>query len=259
MIRVLFCGDVVGPGGRKVLLELLPVLKEEFNLNFIIVNGENAAGGSGLVPSVVNELFFSGVDVITTGDHVWKKKEIFKIIDKEEFLLRPANFKRTLPGKGFCIKEKDGVKLCVINLIGRVFMNPVECPFLRVREILEEVKKITPNIIVDFHAEATSEKKALGYFLEKKVSAVIGTHTHVPTADETILSNHTAYITDVGMTGSLDSVLGREKEKVIEHFLTDLPKRFDVSNKDLGLQAVLIEIDENTGRALSIKRLERRI
>ncbi len=257
-MKVLFCGDVVGSPGRRVIKELIPPLKEELALDFVVVNAENAAGGSGLTPQVVREIFSSGVDIITTGDHIWKKKDVFDIIDTD-CLLRPANYKDFLPGKGFCVKQKGNIKLAVINLAGRVFMdNKGACPFLKARAILEELENLTPNIIVDFHAEATSEKVAMGYFLAGRVSAVMGTHTHIPTADERIIEG-TGFITDVGMTGGFDSVLGRKKEKVIEHFLTDLPQRFEVSCEDPRLQAALLDVDENTGRCKDIKRVERKI
>lgn len=259
-VKVLFCGDIVGSPGREILKKKIPSLRKDMDLDFVVVNAENAAGGSGLTAGVVDEIFSSGVDIITTGDHVWRKKDIFDIIDKQPYLLRPANYKDFLPGKGFCIKDNHGVKLCVINLVGRVFMDHRGiCPFIKVRDIISDARSFTKNILVDIHAEATSEKVAMGYFLSGSASAVIGTHTHVPTADERIIDNSTAYITDVGMTGGFDSVLGRKKEKVIEHFLTDLPQKFDVSPDGIRMQAVFLEIDSSSGKALSIRRVEEKM
>ena len=246
-MKTLFIGDIVGKAGRKAVKEKLPMLLQSYNIDLTIANGENAAGGSGLTPKIVEEIFSAGVDVITSGDHIWRKKEIFDVIDKFSCLLRPANFKDFLPGRGFCIKENKNKKLAVINALGRVFMNtPSLCPFIKVRDIINSISKEVRCIIVDFHAEATSEKVAMGYFLAGKVSCVVGTHTHIPTADERIINNYTGYITDVG-----------KKEKVIEHYITDLPQRFEVSSSDLRLQAVFIEIDEDTGRCVNIERVEK--
>jgi len=251
-MNILFMGDIVGEPGRRAVKVLLPELKEEFKLDLVIANAENSAGGKGLTPKTANELFGSGIDIITSGDHIWDRKEILEIID-HPYILRPLNLSINSPGKGFCF-FKD---VCVVNLLGRVFMDPVDCPFQKIRSLLPEIKKKANSIIVDFHAEATSEKKAMGYFLDGGVSAVLGTHTHIQTADEQILEKGTAYITDVGMTGPQDSVIGQEKERIIERFLTGMPVRFQVAEKDVKLEAVILDIDSKTGKANSIKRIRK--
>jgi hypothetical protein len=254
-INLLFIGDIVGKPARKFLKEKLPSLKENLKIDFVVANAENVAGGSSITLDTAKEIFSAGVDVITTGDHVFKKREAKEVLKRMD-VLRPLNYGELAWGRGYLIKDVKGEKVAVINLIGRVFMNPVDCPFKAVRDILEDVKKEAKIIIVDVHAEATSEKLALGYFLSQKVSAVIGTHTHIPTADERIIDNYTAYITDVGMVGSFDSILGREKHQIIERFITNLPVRFNLAQGDLRIQGVLIEIEKFTGRALSIRRIE---
>ena len=254
-MKILFIGDIVGKPARVYLKELLPSLREELGLDFIIANGENAAGGSSITPSTADDLFNCGIDVVTTGDHAYKKKESTEVFNTRD-VIRPLNYGELAAGRGYLIKEVKGVKIGVINLLGRVFMAPIDCPFKAVKNILEDVKRQARIIFVDMHAEATSEKLALGHFLSGKVSAVTGTHTHIPTADERIIDNFTAYITDVGMTGSCDSILGREKHLVIERFVTNMPVRFDLAHNDVRMQAVLIEVDEETGKALSIERVE---
>ena len=221
----------------------------------IIGNGENAAGGSSITVDTARELFDAGLDIITTGDHVFKKKESRAALESMD-IIRPLNYGDLAAGKGYIIKEAAGIKVGVINLLGRVFMQPVDCPFKAVRSVLEDIKDQAPVVIVDIHAEATSEKLAMGYFLAGKVSAVVGTHTHIPTADERIIEGVTAYITDVGMTGSFDSVLGREKHQIIERFITNMPVRFNLAQADVRLQGVVIDIDSTTGNALSIERIE---
>ena len=257
MMRILFIGDIVGKPARNYLKEVLPSVRKDLKLDFIIANGENAAGGSSITPDTAEEIFGAGVDVITSGDHIFKKKEAREVLDTRD-LIRPLNYGESSAGKGYIIKEVSGVKIGVINLIGRVFMQPVDCPFKAVKSILEDVKKKAKIIFVDIHAEATSEKLAMGYFLSGKVSAVIGTHTHIPTADQRIIDNFTAYITDVGMTGSCDSVLGREKHQIIERFITNMPLRFNLAQGDVRMQAVLVEVDKRSGKALSIERVEYR-
>jgi len=254
-MRILFIGDIVGRPARDYLKELIPSLKKELSLDFIIANGENAAGGSSLTMDTAKDIFDSGIDVVTSGDHIFKKKESKEALDKFD-IIRPLNYGELAAGEGYIIKKVKGKKVAVINLLGRVFMQPVDCPFKAVRDILESVKKQAKIIIVDMHAEATSEKLAMGYFLAGKASAVVGTHTHIPTADERIMENYTAYITDVGMTGSFDSVLGREKHQIIERFISNMPVRFNLAQLDVRAQAVLLDVDEKTGRALSIKRME---
>jgi len=259
-MKVLVIGDIVGSPGRTAAGYFVPKLKKEKNIDLVIANGENAAGGSGLTPRIVEELLTSGINVITSGDHIWKKREILEIIDTEERLLRPANYPEGAPGKGYVIlNTKDNIKVAVINIIGRIFMKPLESPFYTVQSLLNEIKKETSIIIVDFHAEATSEKIALGWFLDGKVSLVVGTHTHIQTADERILPEGTAYITDIGMTGAVDSVLGRRVDRVLEHFLTGMPARFGMAKENVQLQGVIVDIDENSGKACAIERIKLRL
>ncbi len=254
-MKVLFIGDIVGKPARSYLNQILPSLIEKEKFDWVIANGENAAGGSGLTEKVAKELFSSGIDILSSGDHIFKKKEVLSILENMD-ILRPLNYGDLAKGRGFIIKEKGSKKIAVINLLGRVFMQPVDCPFKAVSKILEEVLKETKVVIVDIHAEATSEKLAMGYFLAQKVSAVVGTHTHIPTADERIIEDFTGYITDIGMTGPFDSILGRRKEDIIQRFLTNVPSRFYLADKDIRLQGVVLEIEEETGRCLSIKRVE---
>ena len=254
-MKVLFIGDIVGKPARTYLKEFLPSLRKTLGLDFVIANGENAAGGSSITNDTAKDLFAAGVDMVTTGDHVFKKKESREVLDNFD-VLRPLNYGELAAGRGYIIKEMGGVKICVVNLLGRVFMQPVDCPFKAIKAILETIRKEAKIIIVDMHAEATSEKLAMGYFLAGKVSAVIGTHTHIPTADERLIDDFTAYITDVGMTGSFDSVLGREKSQIIERFISNMPVRFNLAQGDVRIQALFIEIDKDTGAALSLKRLE---
>jgi len=259
-MKILFIGDIVGKPGREAVCKLLPGLSKEFGMDFIIANAENAAGGSGITQKVADELFECGVDVLTSGDHIWKKKEIFEVITRQEKILRPANYPEGAPGRGWNVfKTKSGVLVGVVNVNGRVFMDPIECPFKSVRRAQEELSKETSVILVDIHAEATSEKVALGWYLDGKVSAIIGTHTHIQTADEKILPSGTAYITDVGMTGPMHSVIGRRVEDVLERFLTSIPVRFEVAAEDVQLHGVVIDIDTRTGKANSISRVERRL
>jgi metallophosphoesterase (TIGR00282 family) len=254
-MRILFLGDIVGKPARSYLKELLPSLRSTEALDFIIVNGENSAGGSSITPDTAKEIFDAGVDVITTGDHIFKKQEAKEVLETMD-VVRPLNYGELAAGKGCCIKEAKGKKIAVVNLLGRVFMQPMDCPFKAIRSVLEDIKKNVKTVIVDMHAEATSEKLAMGYFLAGKVSAVIGTHTHIPTADEKLIDNFTAYITDAGMTGSFDSILGREKHQIIERFLTNMPVRFNLAQGDVRAQGVIIDVEEDTGRALSIRRVE---
>ena len=254
-MKVLFIGDIVGKPARLFLSKALPSLREKEGFDWVLANGENAAGGSGLTEKVSKELFDAEIDILTTGDHAFKKREILDILDKMD-ILRPLNYGELTKGRGFIVKEKNHKKIGVVNLLGRVFMDPVDCPFKAVSKILEDALKETRVVIVDMHAEATSEKLAMGYFLAQKVTAVIGTHTHIPTADERIIEGFTAYITDIGMTGSCESILGRRKEDIIEKFLTNVPCRFNLADADVRIQGVILEIDELSGRALSIKRVE---
>lgn len=255
-MKILVIGDIVGEPGRNIIRDFLSFLKEEEKIDFVIANGENAAGGSGITPRITQELLAYEIDVITTGDHIWKRKEVLEIIDREPRLLRPANYPLSVPGKGSVIvTASNNVKVGVINLVGRIFMEPLECPFRIGEEEIKKISKSTKNIIVDIHAEATSEKIALGYFLDGKVSAVIGTHTHVQTADEKILPKGTAYITDIGMTGSANSVLGRKVEPIIKRFLTGLPTHFDVAKENPILSGAILEINPKTGQTTKIQRI----
>lgn len=259
-MKILFIGDIVGKPGRQIVAELLPKIKDEFQLDFVVANAENAAGGSGITSPVADELFKCGIDLLTSGDHIWKKKEILEIIDKTRRILRPANYPEGAPGVGSCtLESRSGVTVGVINLVGRVFMQPVECPFQTAKREIEKLKKETPLILVDIHAEATSEKMALGYFLDGLVSAVIGTHTHIQTADEKILPRGTAYITDLGMTGPYNSVIGQRIDQIIQRFLTGMPTRFEVATEDIQLHGVVLDVDSKTGRANSIERIQRKL
>lgn len=257
--NILFIGDVVGKPGIEAVEKVLPELIKEYNLDFVISNAENVSGGTGITPKSANKLFDLGVDCITSGDHVWKRPEVLEIINDQR-LVRPLNLPKVAPGKGFTIiKKEGGLKLAVINLQGRVFMPPIDCPFNAIKENLEQIRNETKMIIVDMHAEATSEKISLGYFLDGLVSAVLGTHTHVQTADEKILPQGTAYITDVGMVGASDSVIGRRKEKIIERFLTGMPTRFELASEKLLVCGVVVSIDRESGVATKIQRVQRSI
>ena len=251
-MKILFIGDIVGNPGRRATTQFLNEHRDQYD--FIVANGENAAGGRGLTFEIVDQLLASGVSVITTGNHVWDKKEIFDFIDTTPQLIRPANYPTEVPGRGFMIATSgDGqTQLGVINLAGQIFMNRYSNPFHALNEILLEVKEVTPYVLLDFHAEATSEKIAMGWHADGKVGAVVGTHTHVQTADARVLPQGTAYITDVGMTGPHDSVIGTRIDDVINGFLTMMPTRFTVAKDNVKLCGVEIELDENTGMAVSI-------
>ncbi len=259
-MKVLCLGDVVGKPGRNAVRALLPEMKNEYSLDFVIVNAENASGGSGLTTKGANQFLDMGCDVLTLGDHVWDQKDLEEFLNTKDSVLRPANFPCATPGVGWCVKETaEGIKIAVVNLLGRVFMKyNVDCPFHAASEILEKARKITPNIIVDFHAETTSEKTAMGHYLDGKVSAVLGSHTHIQTADEKILPQNTAYITDMGMTGPYDSVIGQEKENIIKRFLTSMPVRFHVAKEDVQIHGVLLDINEETGATRKIQRIQRK-
>ena len=250
----LFLGDIIGKPGRKTLKTFLPRLVEKYSPSFIVANGENAAGGIGITPQVCQELL-DHVDVLTSGHHIWDKKEAVAYLDQEPRLLRPANYPPQNPGKGIYVFEiKKGIRIAVLNLQGRVFMEPIDCPFRTADQEIGQIKDNRAITIVDFHAEATSEKQAMGWYLDGRVSAVIGTHTHVPTADERILPEGTAYITDVGMVGGYNSVIGLKKEQAIMRFLTSRPQRFEPGKQGMVFSAVFVEIDTQSGKALSIHR-----
>ena len=259
-MKILFIGDIVGEPGRRAVAELIPKIRKREGVEFIIGNGENVAGGSGVTPALADGLFKDGLDAITSGDHIWKRKEILDYIQYEKRLLRPANYPPNTPGFGSSIiKSQSGTNVGVINLIGRVFMQSVECPFRIAMEEVNKLKEKTRIIIVDMHAEATSEKIALGWYLDGMVSAIIGTHTHVQTADEKVLPGGTAFISDAGMVGPFDSVIGRKKEQVLTRFLTQMPARFEMAEGDVQLHGVILDIDEKTVKANSIKRIQEKL
>nr|WP_239550918.1 TIGR00282 family metallophosphoesterase [Halanaerobacter jeridensis] len=248
-------GDIVGRAGRRAVRKTLDNL--DLEPDFIIANGENAAGGFGLTKDVVEELIGYGIDLLTTGNHVWDNKEIFDFIEESNYVIRPYNYPSSTPGVGFKIIEKNNFKLGVLNVIGRVYLGNYDCPFKVADKIIRKLNNKVDAIIVDFHAEATSEKQALGRYLDGKAGAVVGTHTHVQTADEKILSGGTAYITDVGFSGAQDSILGMDAEEPINGFLTQIKKRFKVGTGDTELSGVIIEFDEETGDACLINRIKR--
>lgn len=255
-VKLLFLGDVVGKPGRQALSYELHRLVDRYMVDLVIANGENAAGGFGLTEETAKDLFGCGIHILTSGNHIWDKKDAVGFISKEDKLVRPANYPDGTPGKGSTVvRTAGGVKVAVLNLEGRVFMNNLDCPFRTADREIERLQQETPIIFVDFHAEATSEKAALGFYLDGRVSAVIGTHTHVQTADERVLPSGTAYMTDAGMCGAFDSVIGVRKEEAIERFLTQLPTKFEVAKKNIRLNAVVVEVAEESGKALSIERI----
>lgn len=259
LIKVLFIGDIIGRPGRIAARELLPGLIGEYSPDLVIANGENAAGGFGITPEIYEELKGLGIDVITSGNHIWDRREIYDVIGREKHLLRPANYPPTAPGSGAAVFETPaGAKVGVLNLSGRVFMDSIDCPFRAGMSAVEALRKTTPVIIVDMHAETTSEKAAIAWYLDGMVSAVIGTHTHVQTSDERILSKGTAFITDAGMTGPTNSVIGIKKEIIIETFIKKMPQRFEVASESIELQGVFLKAGTD-GRALSIERIKRQL
>ncbi|MEO0081219.1 MAG: TIGR00282 family metallophosphoesterase [candidate division WOR-3 bacterium] len=257
--RVLFLGDVCAEPGRFAVKAALSGLRETCRPDFVIVNAENAAAGYGITPRLAEELFAAGADCLTTGDHAFDRKEAWEYFPVQSRLLRPANLPSRAPGRGCAVYERDGWMVGVVNLQGRVFMKPLDCPFQRAEQLVAEMRTQTRAIIVDFHAEATAEKQAMGWFLDGGVSAVLGTHTHVQTADEQVLPQGSAYITDVGMCGSFDSVLGMRKEEALSRVLDSLPVRLHPAKTDLRVNGVLVTIDTETGRAESIERITRRV
>lgn len=255
MLNVLMIGDIVGRPGRKAVKQYLQANSAQYDL--VIANGENAAGGKGITPEIVYELYNSSVDFITMGNHVWDKKEIIQFIEHEPNIIRPANYPPGTPGKGYSVITLGNKrKIGILNLAGRVFLPAMDCPFRTAANIVKEIRQETPMIIIDFHGEATSEKIAFGWYMDGQVSAVIGTHTHVQTADERILPQGTAYISDVGMTGPRNSVLGMEKEVIIQRFLTQMPHQFSVAKGEVVFCAISLKIDEATGKCREIKRIQ---
>lgn len=255
-INILCIGDIVGRPGRRILADrLLPLIKEHA-IDCVIANAENAAGGSGLTPQIYDKLLKYGVNLITLGDHAYRKREIIETLERADNIVRPANLSPCAAGKDFAIYQTGkGVTVAVVSLIGRIFMKPADCPYAAIDKILPSLKQKADIVLVEMHAEATSEKVAMGYYLDGKVSAVFGTHTHIPTSDERILPKGTAYITDIGMTGPHDSVLGRKTENVIKAFRTQMPFPFEVAIGDNRINAVLIRIDSTTKMAENIERL----
>ena len=255
-MKLLFIGDIVGKPGRKAVRYFLPRLRETLGLDFIVANGENSAGGSGITPSTASEIFEAGVDVITCGDHLWDQREVVSLLNNEPRFVRPKNYPEGTPGQGFCVQQIGGLPpIGVLNLQGQTFMKPIENPFYAADAAVDELREQTPIILVDMHAETTSEKIAMGRFLDGRVSAVIGTHTHVQTADEHIFPGGTAFLCDAGCTGPQESILGREIEPIIQRFLTYQPQRFAVASKQVTLNGAVIDIDELSGKATSIERV----
>ncbi|MFN8543179.1 MAG: TIGR00282 family metallophosphoesterase [Candidatus Binatia bacterium] len=257
-MRILFLGDVVGRPGRRAVAAIVPRLVAQERIDFVVANGENAAGGKGIDPRSAEDLRAAGVDVMTSGNHVWQKREILPYLRESGRVLRPLNMAAGVPGEGWTVARSrhGGVPIAVVNLIGRVFMAPADCPFRAVESVLPHIRREAAVVVVDMHAEATSEKAGMGQFLAGRVSAVVGSHTHVQTADERLLSGGTAYVTDAGMCGPRDSILGMRSDRVIERFLTQMPIRFEVATGPVVVQGVTIDVDEATGRASSIIRVQ---
>jgi len=254
-VLILVIGDIIGRPGRQATQELLPNLRQQYGLDLVIANAENVAGGLGLTSTTAKGLLNAGVDVLTSGNHIWAQKEIIPYLDGEMPILRPLNYPPGVPGRGYLISSQ----VMVVNLIGRTFMSNFDCPFRAMDQLLAEVKHKPPVIIVDFHAEATSEKVAMGRYLDGRVSAVLGTHTHVGTIDAQVLPQGTAYVTDIGMTGPINSIIGDDTEAVLQRFLTIIPHRLPVGKGKIIFNAVLVNVDENSGKALSIDRISREV
>jgi metallophosphoesterase (TIGR00282 family) len=259
-MRILFLGDVVGRPGRRAVAAIVPQLRSSEDVDFVVANCENASGGKGVDPRSAEELHEAGVDVLTSGNHVWQKREIVPYMRESGRLLRPLNFPAGVPGIGWtvCKTPRRQIPVAVVNLIGRVFMAPVDCPFQAAAGVLEHLRREAKIVLVDMHAEATSEKVGMGRFLDGKVSAVLGSHTHVQTADEAVLPGGTAYLTDAGMCGPEDSIIGVRTEQVLERFLTQMPIRFDVASGPVLVQGAVIDIDESSGKARAIRRVRER-
>ncbi|MFC1932496.1 TIGR00282 family metallophosphoesterase [Chloroflexota bacterium] len=252
---ILAIGDIIGKPGRQAVNELLPGLRQQYGLDVVIANAENIAGGLGVTPATARELLDAGVDVLTSGNHIWAQKEIIPYLDGEMPILRPLNYPPSVPGRGYIVRSQA----MVVNLIGRTFIGNFDCPFRAMDQLLAELKHKPPVIIVDFHAEATSEKMAMGRYLDGRVSAVLGTHTHVGTIDTQLLPQGTAYVTDIGMTGPIDSVIGDDTEAVLQRFLTAIPNRLFVGQGKVIFSAVLVNIDNDSGKAMSIERIHREV
>jgi len=253
-LKIFAIGDIVGRAGRNILASRLQGIVERERIDLVIANGENSAGGMSMTSEVTRDLFSLGIQVITSGNHVWNNNDILQIIDSEKYLLRPANYPEDVPGKGYCLFNVKGSKICVINLMGRVMMSSLDCPFRKFDAIYEKVKDESAAIVVDFHAEATSEKQAFGWYVAGRASAVFGTHTHVQTADNRILPGGTGYITDIGMTGAFDSVIGMKKERSLKFFLTQTRAKFEPAAGDPGINGVIIKIDAD-GKCTEMRRV----
>jgi 2',3'-cyclic-nucleotide 2'-phosphodiesterase len=259
LVRCLVIGDIIGKPGREATYRLVPDLRTELDLDMVVANGENIAAGAGLTPRLAEELLAGGIDVVTSGNHIWDKREIYDYLDTERPVLRPLNYPDGAPGRGWTVHQTDaGVEVAIINAMGRVFMNQLDSPFTKLDALLDEAAEPLPPVrIVDFHCEVTSEKNAMGWYLDGRVSAVVGTHTHVPTADARLLPKGTAYISDIGMTGPRDSIIGMKIETVMPRFTHHLPTRFEVAEGPVSFNAVMIEAEVATGRATDIQQVQR--
>lgn len=256
-MNILFIGDIFGNPGRRAVKELVPEFRKQLKIDFCIANGENCAAGSGITYLIAQELYKAGVDCITMGNHTWSKKEILNFIDSDEKIVRPANYPGKVPGRGYTVLKSNGLELVVLNLMGRVYMDSIDCPFMVADRELAEIKTKTKVVFVDMHAEATSEKHALAWYLDGRVCSVAGTHTHVQTADERILPFGTALISDVGMTGPYDGIIGVDRDLIIERFITRMPQKFEVAKGKVQFSAIYLEVDEKTGKCLKIERIFR--
>ena len=254
-MKIMAVGDVIGRPGRRIFARLTPVLRRREQIDVVMVNGENAAGGKGLTKPAFEELLAGGADIVTSGNHIFDKREVAEIIDREPFLVRPANYPAGVPGKGFCVYPHRAKNIGVINVAGRVFMPPLDCPFQTTQDILHKIARECDVVIVDFHAEATSEKMALAWHFDGQVNAVFGTHTHVQTADERILPKGTAFLSDLGMTGPWNSIIGTQAETVMPKFLFAMPTKFEVGKGECVYSAAIIEIDDTTNKTVSVKRV----
>ena len=254
-MKIMLTGDVVGRPGRRAFQKYTPKLRQERQIDVVVVNGENSAGGKGITRKSLDELYHGGADIVTSGNHVWDKKDVLEFIDREPFLVRPANYPEGAPGKGSCIYPFRSKNIGVMNLSGRTFMPVLDCPFQKAEELLRELTPVCDVLILDFHAEATSEKMAMGWYLDGRVNCIVGTHTHIQTADERILPGGTAYITDLGMVGAWNSVLGVCTDIVIDKFTKALPVRFDLANGPNVYSAVILEIDDMSNKTTAIERV----
>jgi len=256
-VRILFIGDVVGKPGVEIVLQALPGYRRQESIDLVIVNAENSESGSGITPTIYKRLINAGVDCVTLGDHIYRKKDIIKVLESKDNIVKPANYPAEAPGKAWTVvKSETGKDVAVFSLMGRVFMKPVDCPYHKANAVLDEIPDSVKIRFCDFHAEATSDKQLMGRHLDGRVTAVCGTHTHVPTADEQVLPGGTAFISDVGMTGPHESILGRKIEKVLEATLTFKPVPFDVASKKVEISGVVIEVDATTGKAQGIRRIK---